>query len=1147
MKEITNETDKSAEKPDVDANATESRDALLGDFLNNEPRQSGSDKQTGADNESGKDSSLFLSVMLDKVEGVGKSIGNAAKSVVDALTGESADEKGHEKTAGKGKPGPAAGLDAGEAKNGAGAVPAAELKASINSSGALEAAGELKGAAKPGQETAITKSVGSALESGIKNTALASFDAGEGKSAGPNVADAGQGKPRGIMHELAAESKGGDLLNTAAEGKSRGSGDQSPGEGKPAAGEQKGFWNAAISKALEANDAKGNRGSDKLSLTEAGELKASIVAKHITDSVVQNCLNNCTKDLGEKRAVGEKGAENAESAGSRIGKLISMEQLDGNGRYGKDVNIAFGDRYGDRTGKSSNIGDMNHKTMQDSAIVPIYDTDKVPFPPTKHEIVIPREESPRDASPNSGGEVNPPKPGITDLAAAAGVGGAGVGGFRDDRKGDFGPGGPIPQMNPADISIHSPHNSSLNSIPDVGPAGGPLIPATHPSILGSEVIVHPPTVPKPEPVQVGTQDQHKEPSVTMTGTGLEWLAKPSQNDRYPHIAYINSQQNDRFDHKQPETHNEQKPHRDEVKTEKPVEHKPEQKAEPKPEQKQLTPEQKAKLEAHENTQRIIDNAVKSLANSKFGPTESIIGSETLKARLNAGILNNERTSSNGVPIANAIALNGKTTHVPEHVSSAENAPGNMQRNNNFNLNDAKTIVQPQLVQKAIEAAAKNTNLNLEQTQLKATTPKPNSPAQGMVEAGKSRGENAKGMFASAIESNTRIANLANSKEAMSLKGMLEANNNRVSNTTRTWAPEQMKLRSNVVSERGSEVSVSARQNALKQIAAASSAELKSGTTAKDRPVGLTAIAKQEIEAAQLLVNRLSTVANNSAKVFDSKTGTPGAVGAQEKFNMPPDKMPGHINSAKSPFKPLETTNKSINTGFNALDTGMKKLDGQKGSEFRSRDLQEPAELSLPIENPADSTPRSPAHTAFLLSLILSMSGMSRKRNTLSMDGLEEIIYSIKLKDDSEEQNPFANRTMHRRTHMVETGDTLQSIAEKYFADARVAWLIADLNYNNVDEHGIDEKRVVELKVRQSIELPEPIEVSEFLFRLPRNFDIEQKLVTLVTDTMVNLEVLKQFLGPLLGSAPAAVAAEPKPADQRKDLLGDFTILGADCA
>ena len=191
------------------------------------------------------------------------------------------------------------------------------------------------------------------------------------------------------------------------------------------------------------------------------------------------------------------------------------------------------------------------------------------------------------------------------------------------------------------------------------------------------------------------------------------------------------------------------------------------------------------------------------------------------------------------------------------------------------------------------------------------------------------------------------------------------------------------------------------------------------------------------------------------------------------------------------------------------DAGVPKKNSNNVSEMFERN-QKFADGFEPVDQPAapageDSS--SPFHSqAFIIALLLSIGGLTRGRFA-NADLIESGIASG-FNDEEPSARPLGSNR-RRRTHMVEGNETLQSIAEKYYGDARVAWLIADLN--SPIEHKVEDGRVVELKTRQLLELPEILEAKAFIRSLPREFDIN-KLTTIVTDTMINLEVLQSFLG-----------------------------------
>jgi hypothetical protein len=129
---------------------------------------------------------------------------------------------------------------------------------------------------------------------------------------------------------------------------------------------------------------------------------------------------------------------------------------------------------------------------------------------------------------------------------------------------------------------------------------------------------------------------------------------------------------------------------------------------------------------------------------------------------------------------------------------------------------------------------------------------------------------------------------------------------------------------------------------------------------------------------------------------------------------------------------------------------------------------------------------------------------------ISKDSAERLENESESEENDAEPNQPNIPLLRRRTHLIESTDTLLSIAEKYFSDSRIGWLIADLNRAISTEHMVGQRRVVELQSRQALVLPEAAEVNQFLADLPRNIDVEENLVTVVVDTVMNQEVLGQL-------------------------------------
>ena len=152
-----------------------------------------------------------------------------------------------------------------------------------------------------------------------------------------------------------------------------------------------------------------------------------------------------------------------------------------------------------------------------------------------------------------------------------------------------------------------------------------------------------------------------------------------------------------------------------------------------------------------------------------------------------------------------------------------------------------------------------------------------------------------------------------------------------------------------------------------------------------------------------------------------------------------------------------------------------------------------------------------------LAAVLALSGARRRRR-------DENVSASAGRIDAES---LAQQILHRRSYMVESGDTLQSIAERFYECREAAGLIADLNAASISEQSMDGKRIVELRARQSLELPEAEEVGLYLSALPKNYDVE-KIVTIVKDNAVDVELLRNFLGQVCDDKVSAATTVTAP-------------------
>jgi hypothetical protein len=118
-------------------------------------------------------------------------------------------------------------------------------------------------------------------------------------------------------------------------------------------------------------------------------------------------------------------------------------------------------------------------------------------------------------------------------------------------------------------------------------------------------------------------------------------------------------------------------------------------------------------------------------------------------------------------------------------------------------------------------------------------------------------------------------------------------------------------------------------------------------------------------------------------------------------------------------------------------------------------------------------------------------------------------------EESGEQPQPKKQVLVRPTVLINTGETLVGLAEAYFHDPNLGWLIADLNAENIKQSWIDGKRVVELRSRQQLELPVWQDIEEF-YESRRDDAVPENLITIVEQSQVNLELLNSSLSVAMG-------------------------------
>lgn len=118
-------------------------------------------------------------------------------------------------------------------------------------------------------------------------------------------------------------------------------------------------------------------------------------------------------------------------------------------------------------------------------------------------------------------------------------------------------------------------------------------------------------------------------------------------------------------------------------------------------------------------------------------------------------------------------------------------------------------------------------------------------------------------------------------------------------------------------------------------------------------------------------------------------------------------------------------------------------------------------------------------------------------------------------DYNDDEQGKSGLVLCRPTWLIGEGETLISIAEEHFSDPYIGWLIADLNKGNCQEHWMDGKRIVEFQSRQQLTLPVWQDIVQFYGSMPLEARLEN-LVTIVSATQIDREVVDSVLGPIVG-------------------------------
>lgn len=170
-----------------------------------------------------------------------------------------------------------------------------------------------------------------------------------------------------------------------------------------------------------------------------------------------------------------------------------------------------------------------------------------------------------------------------------------------------------------------------------------------------------------------------------------------------------------------------------------------------------------------------------------------------------------------------------------------------------------------------------------------------------------------------------------------------------------------------------------------------------------------------------------------------------------------------------------------------------------------------------------------------LAVIIAAAGATRIRKQIAMTGLRSELIpgddnerrrfeeDARVEDNSSHPVPpepsgrsglISKTRAIRPKVLIASDDTLISIAEAFFFDKDIAWLIADLNQGITKQTWVDGQLIVELKTRQQIELPLKEDVERFL-KGNRPQTRTENLITIVEHSVVDSELLNDSLHKLL--------------------------------
>ncbi|MBN8659511.1 MAG: hypothetical protein J0M35_04055 [Candidatus Obscuribacter phosphatis] len=192
----------------------------------------------------------------------------------------------------------------------------------------------------------------------------------------------------------------------------------------------------------------------------------------------------------------------------------------------------------------------------------------------------------------------------------------------------------------------------------------------------------------------------------------------------------------------------------------------------------------------------------------------------------------------------------------------------------------------------------------------------------------------------------------------------------------------------------------------------------------------------------------------------------------------------------------ENSEKQPNLGVEAAYAGRQSND---------LEAEHPDKIDWPEPAPDGGDELSAPGSEMVFAAIIALAAVARTRQeNLTSFGEDHAI-------------GVGGQVLHRPKLLIAKDDTLASIAERLFHDRSLAHLIADLNTKVSDQFILSGNRIIRLKVRQEIQLPVYTDIVTFKKERANSALYSAPLVTIVEDTEISKEALREAFSPFVKS------------------------------